>query len=174
MDFFGVVQDEVNKIAYMTGEIAGYAIEEQGKRVVLYRSEGSGAVGDRIPIGEHTHLHWTSLGKAIMAYLPDERLEEIIDNHGLPEGTSSTITDKKELESELESIRTAKFAVDDSERRRGVRGVAVPILDAEQEIVGSVGVAGPQARFSDTYVERLLDILTKKRNVIEVRNDFYR
>ncbi|PSP94048.1 transcriptional regulator [Halobacteriales archaeon QS_4_62_28] len=173
LDFFTVVKDEVNQLTYLTGEIAGFAVEEQGQRVVLYRSEGSGAVGDQIPIGEYAHLHWTSLGKAILAHLPTERIDKIIDRHGLPANTPRTITDKEELLTELDAIRRAGYAVDDAERRRGIRGIAVPVLDADEEIIGSVGVAGPKMRFGERYMAELFDTLSEKRNVIEVRNEFY-
>jgi len=173
-NFFTIVKDEVNQITYQTGEIAGFAVEEQGQRVILYRSEGNGAVGDQIPIGEHTYLHWTSLGKAILAQLSEERVDEIIEKHGLLKGTRQTITDRAELRDELQSIREEGFAIDNAERRRGIRGVAVPVLDANEDLLGSLGVAGPSTRFDETYVTRLVDILTEKRNIVEVRNNFYR
>lgn len=174
MDFFTIVKDEVNHITYLTGEIAGFGVEEQGRRVVLYRSEGRESVGDQIPIGEHTYLHWTSLGKAIMAHLPENRVTEIIDNHGLPTGTEQTIRDRDALFAELESIRESGYAVDDAERRRGIRGVAVPVLDANEDILGSVGVAGPSTRFDETYMSSLIDVLRDKKNILEVRHNFYR
>jgi DNA-binding IclR family transcriptional regulator len=174
MDFFPVIKDEVNQITYLTGEITGFAIEELGQRVILYRSEGSGSVGDRIPIGEHTYMHWTSLGKAILAYLPRERIDAIVDQHGLPAGTRYTITNRAALDEELATIRDRGYAVDDAERRRGIRGVAVPVLDANEEVVGSVGIAGPKARFGEDYIADIVDVLWEKRNIIEVRNNFYR
>jgi DNA-binding IclR family transcriptional regulator len=173
LDYFTIVQDEVNQVAYFTGEIVGFGVEELGQRVVLYRSEGGGAVGDEIPIGESTHLHWTSLGKAIMAHLPAERTEEILEQHGQPQATPSTITDRAELMEELADIREDGYALDDAERRRGIRGVAVPVMSAREEIVGSLGVAGPKTRFDETYIRKILDVLLKKRNIIEIRNDFY-
>lgn len=174
MDFFTVVKDEVNQITYLTGEITGFAVEERGQRVVLYRSEGDRSVGDQIPIGEHTHMHWTSLGKAILAHLPKERVNEVVDRHGLPAGTRYTIVDRAALDDELATIRDQGYAIDDAERRRGIRGVAVPILNANEEIVGSVGIAGPKTRFDEDYIADIVDILWEKRNVIEVRNNFYR
>ncbi|MCD2204055.1 IclR family transcriptional regulator [Halobacterium sp. KA-6] len=173
MEFFGIIQDVVNQTAYLTGEIVGFGVEEQGQRVALYRSEGGGAVGDQIPIGEYTYLHWTSLGKVILAHLPDRRVDEIIDEHGLPQGTPFTITDRSELEAELASIRADGYATDDAERRRGIRGAAVPIMDADETIVGSLGVAGPEHQFTEAYLSELIDTLLEKRNVIEIRSEFY-
>lgn len=174
MDFFTVIKDEVNQMTYLTGEISGFAIEELGQRVVVYRSEGSGLIGDQIPIGEHTFMHWTSLGKAILAHLPEERVDEIVNRHGLPSGTRYTITDRAELDDDLAAIRDQGYAIDDAERRRGIRGVAVPVLDANEKIVGSVGIAGPKARFDEGYIADTIGVLWEKRNIIEVRSNFYR
>ena len=173
MEFFTVIKDEINQLTYMTGEISGFAIEELGQRVILYRSEGTGAVGDQIPIGEYTYMHWTSLGKAIMAHLPEARVDEIVDRHGLPAGTRYTITDRATLTDELATIQSQGYAIDDAERRRGIRGVAVPVLDADEGVVGSVGIAGPKARFDEDYIAELISVLLEKRNIIEIRNNFY-
>lgn len=173
LEFFTVVQDVVNQVAYATGEIAGFGIEERGKRVVLYRSEGENAVADQIPIGEHTAMHWTSIGKAILAHLPERRIDEILDEHGLPAGTEHTLTDREALRTELARIRERGYATDDAERRRGIRGVAVPIMNEREDVIGSIGIAGPRARLDSEFVTRAADLLSKKRNIIQVRNDFY-
>ncbi len=174
LEYFGVVEDSVNRTAYLTGEIAGFAIEEQGQRVIISRSEGRGAIGDQIPIGEYTHLHWTSLGKAIMAHLPRDRVDEIVDEHGLPRGTPNTITDRAVLAEELATIRQTGYAIDNAERRRGIRGISVPVKDANEEIVGALGVAGPKQRFDEAHLGELLSVLEEKQNVIEIRSEYYK
>lgn len=172
LEFFTVVQDVVNQVAYATGEIAGFGIEEQGKRVILYRSEGENAVGDQIPIGKHSAMHWTSIGKAILAHLPDRRIDEIFED-GLQAGTEHTLTDREALRTELARIRERGYAIDDRERRRGIRGVAVPITNEREDVIGSIGIAGPRARLDSGFVNQTIDLLSEKRNIIEVRNDFY-
>ena len=174
MDFFNIIKDEVNQIADHTGEIAGFGIEERGKRVILYRNEGDSAVGDQTPVGEHTDLHWTSLGKAIMAHLPKWRIDEIVNRHGLPKGTRHTITKREKLMSEFAIIRKSGYAIDNAEHRRGIRGIAVPITDESSNIVGSLGITGPKTRFDKEYMAEILDILLKRRNIIEIQNEFYK
>lgn len=173
ISFFSDIQDAVDQIAYETGEAAGFAVEERGQRVVLYRSEGTVAAADQIPIGEYTHLHWTSMGKAIFANLPERRVDEIVDQHGLPARTSNTITDREELGEELAKVRACGYAVDNAERRRGIRGIAVPIINEQDEVIGSIGIAGPKARLDPSFLNRVYDNLLEKRNIIEIRNDFY-
>jgi DNA-binding IclR family transcriptional regulator len=174
LDLFSIVREEVDNISKILGEIVGFAVEEEGQRIILYRSEGQEAVGDRIPVGEHTYLHWTSLGKAILAHLPERRVDEIANQHGLPKGTEKTITGRSELREELQTIREVGYAVDNSERRRGIRGIAVPIMDGDEAVVGSIGVAGPKARYDPSYMSRILEFLDEERNITEIRNGFYR
>ncbi|GAA0240337.1 hypothetical protein GCM10009000_064920 [Halobacterium noricense] len=140
----------------------------------MYRSAGEMAAGDDIPIGNHTYMHWTSLGKAILAHLSSARRSEIIDQHGLPRGTKRTLTNRNELEDELELIRQQGYATDDEEHLRGVRGVAVPIFDSDQNVVSSIGITGPRTRFQSSYVSKMLKTLEYAKNEIEVQSQYYR
>ena len=166
LNYFTTVKRAVNDLATITGEISGFAVEEQGLRVILYRGGEGNPKDRRIPIGEYTYLHWTSLGNAILAHMPEHRIEEIVDRHGLPEGTSKTTTDLDRLREELEIIRSTGYAVDDEARHRGVRGIAVPLLDAEAQPLGSIGIVGPQARFDEHYLGEIVEVLFEKRDEI--------
>lgn len=168
-----LLESKVVKLANSTGEIAGAAVEERGQRVILARSAGDMAAGDQLPIGNHTNLHWTSLGKALLAHIPASRRSTIIERHGLPRGTERTFTDPAGLERELERIRQQGYAVDDEEHLRGVRGIAVPILDDDRNLVSAIGITGPRNRFTSSYLIDLLDSLEYAKNEIEVRSQYY-
>lgn len=167
-----LLRKKIEDIAYHTGEIAGAAVEERGQRVILFRSTGRMAAGDEIPVGSHTHMHWTSLGKAILAYLPEEQITKIINRHGLPRGTKKTLTSRDALRNELALIRRQGYAMDNEEHLHGVRGIAVPILTTDQEVIGSIGITGPRNRFESTYVADLINILKYTKNEIEVRSQY--
>ncbi|ELY96664.1 IclR family transcriptional regulator [Natrialba taiwanensis] len=167
-----LLEEKVSELADITGEIAGAAVEERGYRIILSRSAGEMAAGDEITIGNHTQMHWTSLGKALLAHLSSTKRSKIIDHHGLPRGTDRTFTDRAELENELRKIRQQGYAIDDEEHLRGVRGIAVPILDDEQNIIASIGITGPRSRFQSSYLANLLDALEYVKNEIEVRTQY--
>ncbi|WP_336336556.1 IclR family transcriptional regulator [Haloarcula brevis] len=173
LDASRLLRNKVKELSDETGEIAGAGIEENGQRVILYRSSGEKAAGDEIPIGNHTEMHWTSLGKVILANLPREKRTSIVEEHGLPKGTDETLTSRDELESALERIREQGYAIDDEEHLRGVRGVAVPIFDEEDKVMVSLGITGPRDRFTSNYMARLLDMLRYTKNEIEVRSQYY-
>jgi len=159
LDVARLLRNKVEELGWKTGEIVGAGIEENGQRVILYRSAGKKAAGDELPIGHHTEMHWTSLGKAILASVPAERRREIVEDQGLPRGTSKTLTTDEELERAMERVRQQGYAIDDEEHLQGVRGVAVPIFDQEGNVLVSIGITGPRDRFSLSYVADLLEVL---------------
>ena len=169
---YPIARSEVDALAKATGEVANLGVEETGQRVLLYQSEGSDAVYDNAPIGEYTNMHWTALGKAILAELPRERVAEIVDEHGLPTETPNTIADQESLFDELERIRERGFALEDEERRNGIRSIAVPIR-SESRVLGSLSLSGPKERFNDERIsDELLPELKNRKNVVEVKHEY--
>ena len=94
----------IEKLADHTGEIAWLIVEEHGRAVYLDKARGERGIQTHAEVGRRGYLHSLASGKLLLAYMPDERVDEIIDRHGLPELTSATITDRDELENELERI----------------------------------------------------------------------
>lgn len=148
----------IRELAEKTGELANLMVEEHGKGVYIHRETGEDAVRVDVNTGQRVYLHNTALGKAVLAHLSDEYVEEVIEHHGLPETTNSTITDRDELYEELGRVRKRGVAIDDEERLNGLRCVAAPILDTEDKPLGAVSVAGPTSRMSS---ERLNEDLPK-------------
>ena len=166
---YQVCRPEIDELADETGEVANLGVEERGLRVILYQSEGSNAVYDNAPIGEYTTMHCTALGKVMLAERPPEYVETVIDAHGLPEKTSKTLCSSAALQSELETIRSQGYAIEDEERRVGVRSVAVP-LKPDSTLVGAISVSGPKERFYDRRIgEELLSYVQNTKNILELK-----
>lgn len=166
---YQICRPDIDKLADKTGEVSNLGIEERGLRVILYQSEGSDAVYDNAPIGEYTTMHCTALGKAMLAERPPEYVDRVINAHGLPKKTANTLTDLSELRSELETIRSRGYAVEDEERRTGIRSIAVP-LGSDDTLVGAISVSGPKERFDDRRIgEELLSRVQSTKNVLELK-----
>ena len=171
---FEVAKPELQELAEKTGEMANLLVEERGCGVFVHKSTGQNAVNLDTYIGKEVYLHTTALGKAILAYLPEQRLNEIIEEHGLPMETKYTVTDTEELKEELTQIRERGWAFDDEERLTGLRCVAVPILDTTDDPLGAISVSGPKSRIEyPSQQDNLLKQLDAIRNVIEL-NVLYR
>ncbi|MFB6298126.1 MAG: IclR family transcriptional regulator [Salinirussus sp.] len=166
---YEVAKPEVRALAEQTGELANLLVEERGRGVYVCRETGDRAVGVDSYTGHRVSLHNTALGKAILANLPLERVDEIVERHGLPEATESTITDREELYDRLERVRSRGIAFDDEERLDGLRCVAAPILADDGSVAGAISVSGPTRRLrGDRFAEELPELLRDAAKVIEL------
>jgi DNA-binding IclR family transcriptional regulator len=175
MSIYEAARPEIDSLSRETGEVANFAIEEQGKRVLLYSSEPHEGVFDNSPTGQYTNMHWTALGKALLSQLSDDRVAEIVADHGLPEATPNTITDRDELFEELAVIRDRGFSIEDEERREGIKSVAVPVQHTDDSSpVSAVSISGPRRRIGEEQIkEQFLDAIMDTVNVIELKNKHY-
>jgi DNA-binding IclR family transcriptional regulator len=122
-----------------------------------------------IHAGLHTPLHTTALGKSILAHLPGDRVEAIVDRHGFASETPKTITDRGELSADLDNVRERGFALDDEEFLAGLRCVGAPVCTDEGEVLGSLSVSAPKNRLLDErFVDEFPDLLRSATNVIEL------
>ncbi|WP_416841799.1 IclR family transcriptional regulator [Haloferax sp. DFSO52] len=169
MRLFEVAKPEVEALAEETGELANLLVEEHGEGVYLYRSKGEQAVNLDTHAGMRVNMHCTSLGKAVLAYLPEERVDEIIEHRGLPARTPNTVTSREELEEELATIRDQGFAYDNEERLSGLRCVSAPIKNADGIAIGAVSVAGPTSRMKgEAFESEIPERVQSAANVIEL------
>lgn len=99
------------------------------------------------PVGSMFPAHCTAAGKAILAYMADDEVEELVRRHGLKQHTPFTITQMPRLKENLRLIRQRGYAVDHQELERGISGVAAPVLSAHERVIAAVGIAGPTLRF---------------------------
>ena len=172
LGIYEVVTDELDDLAEDCGELCQFATEEHGRAVYLYKAEGEKAVQTASSVGKREYLHCISLGKAILAYLPRGRVDEIVDTHGLPEFTDQTITTRAELYEELETIRDRGYAFDNEEKIEGLRCVAAPVKD-DDGVLGAVSVSGPSSRMKgERFREDLPDKVLRSANVIEINAKF--
>ncbi|WP_424002282.1 IclR family transcriptional regulator [Haloarcula salina] len=166
---FRIAKPEADRLAEETGELANVLVEEHGRGSYLYRARGEQAVQVKAHVGTRVPLHSTALGKAILAHLPEERVDTIVERHGLGDETDNAVTTREELRESLESVREAGVAFDDEERLDGLRCVAAPVLDNDGNVLGAISVSGPTNRFrDDRFTEELPQKVLEVANVIEL------
>jgi DNA-binding IclR family transcriptional regulator len=163
---------EVDKIAEETNQYTHIVTEENGFGVNLYQVKGDTTVEGEYQTEKtqrRDHLHYTASGKSILAHLPRERVEAIIDERGLPQKTENTITDPETLFEELERIRERGYAYNDGEEIKGFRAIGAPIKDPDNRILGSLSISGPTSFMQDDrFNEELPQRVMRSANVIEV------
>lgn len=168
-----VARSELREIADDTGEVAHLMVEEHGLGVHIFNVSGDEAVPLDTYIGKRMPLHQTGRGKAILAFLPEERRSEIIEDRELPAATENTVTDRTNLKNELEKIRQRGYAIDRGERIKELGCVAAPVLDTDGYPLGAISIAGPLSRLQgDGLTDELPDTVMDKKNVIEFKLNF--
>jgi DNA-binding IclR family transcriptional regulator len=167
---YELAKPEIEELADETGEIANLLVEENGRGVYLWSSEGENAVPLDIAPGKHVHLHATALGKCILAHLPEKRVEEIIDRRGLLAETDATITDSDALMEELEAVREQGYAIDDEERLTGMRCIGTTVKSESGNVIGAISVSGPTSAMPmNRLTDSLAEQLEGAANVIELK-----
>ncbi|QSW97678.1 IclR family transcriptional regulator [Haloterrigena alkaliphila] len=158
-NLFQVSEPKLRELATETGELVTLVVEEAGQSVILHKESGERSLELGIYSGMIIPLHSNATGKAILAHLPDDRIETIVDTHGLERLTAETITDRKVLYAELEAVRERGYAVDWDQQVKGMGLIGAPI-EIDDRLQGAVGVACPTGRMKDeTYQNELLQRL---------------
>lgn len=160
MELRHVAAPQLRRLCDETGHTVNMAILDETDIVYVERVRASRGRQNEIDldlhVGSRLPAYCTSLGKVLLAYLPPERRDEILDAVLLARRGPNTITSRRELMAELERVRAAGMAVNNEELAYGLRSIAVPVLAASGEAVAAVNLAAHSAMASiDDLVERL-------------------
>lgn len=142
-------KSSIDRLTEVTDEVAGLVVERRGYAVDLYRSWPDGSQRHET---NSRYLHCSAPGKAILSMLPDRRVEEIIEQTGLPTKTDRTLSDRSMLREKLDRIAERGIAFEREEQTDGLRSVAVPVMSNEQ-VAGAVYVAGSSDRMKGKRFE---------------------
>ena len=166
---YEAIEKGVDGLSEECRETVQFAVEEHGWAVSVAKSKGQFGLDSVSYVGKREHLHATSLGKAILAELPSDRIDQIVDRRGLPAKTSATITDREELDDELELIRERGYAVDHEENTVGLQCVGAPVSSDRDGVLGAISVTGPSRWLTPERIEEeLAEKVVRAANTIEM------
>lgn len=106
------------------------------------------AVGTRLP------AFVTSMGRVLLAGLPDDELEERLQRIEVVPLTSHTVTDKDALRTILVTVRRQGYAATDQELEEGLRSLAVPLRNASGTVIAALNVSVHASRASMAALRR--------------------
>lgn len=139
-------QPHLRRLVAETEETAHLCILEAARMIYIDKIEPARSVRMITRVGTSHPVHCTSVGKAILAFLPEDRAAEVIKRIRFEHMTNRTIMSVEALRVELDKTRRRGYAVDDEELEEGLRCIAVPVLDAQRQPVAAVSVSGPSFR----------------------------
>ncbi len=169
---FHTAKPELERLAEKTGELASINIEEHGRFIILHTEYGAESLQLGIYPGMSTPIHTHAAGKVMLANFAEEKVDRILDEHGLDQVTEHTVTDRHELVAELETIRERGYGVDRNQQVVGMSVVATPI-QVKNRVLGSIGVVCPTDRLVDEgYQEKLAQEVKKSANIVSVNYQY--
>lgn len=153
---YGLALPTLEALAESTGESVNLGILAASEVLVVLDVPSSQPLRfDQVP-GSRVAAHTSAMGKCLLAF--SGRVDAAV--RSLPElhaATPRTITDREALQQELLRVRARGWALNDEERTRGVRAVAVPVLDEGGLAIAAVAVQGPTMRLPDARLDELAE-----------------
>lgn len=166
-DIVDVAIPYLQELSTATGETSFLGVYNNGDIVYLYKAEGTGSIQTTARLGSRRPAYCTALGKVILANLPVEDVDRVLDKK-LIRFTERTVIDRVKLYEEFAKTRSTGYAIDDEGIEVGLYCLAVPIYNYTGAVVGAISISGPTKRMLEQW-ERMIEALTHAGEMISRR-----
>ena len=161
LDIYEIARPHLRTLVSETGETAHLAVLRQGEVVSLVSSESSQTLRTPVTVGTRTPAHCTSLGKAMLAFVPNEEIDQFLGSRTLEAYTRKTITSPNRFRAELKKIRACGYAIDNEEREVGLRCIGAPVCNSAGDVIAAVSIAGPAFRINEFRISALANAVMR-------------
>lgn len=142
LDLVELASTRLERLAQETGETVNLAKLTGDKVLYLLRFRNGDLVTANIQVGSMLPAVYTSIGKVLLASLPPGDLSSrLTDSSFSASHGPRAVTGLKELQRQLTSVRTNRYAIQDEEVAYGLRSIAAPINNGEGVVVAAANVA---------------------------------
>ena len=140
-----IARPVLQRLMEETAETIHLMVLDGDTGIYIDRVESPQRVRVASSLGARQTLHCSGVGKAMLAFLDEEKRNHIITGR-LPRFTANTITSAATLRRHLVEVKSRGVAFDDCEVEEGVRCVGAPIFDHTGQAVASISISGPAYR----------------------------
>jgi DNA-binding IclR family transcriptional regulator len=169
MDLPELARPYMRQLGEATNESIYLSTLQGAEILYIAKIESTQAIRTSCVIGTHNNLYSTSMGKAILAFLPAAEQARLIAQLDLKPLTEKTILNQDALVEELAKIRRLGYAIDDEENEVGVRCVGAPIFDRTGHVFAAISVSAPAYRFLIPAVEEVSSQVLDVTSAISAR-----
>jgi IclR family pca regulon transcriptional regulator len=152
MDLREIAAPHLRQLSDETQHTVNLAILDGADVVYIERCRTAGPrqreIDLNLHVGSRLPAYCTALGKAILAFVPETRLETIIEEIDFAQRGPNTLTDPKTFREELARIRASGIAVNDEELAYGLRSIAAPIHSRSGEVLAALNLAAHRTMVS--------------------------
>ncbi|MDQ1002172.1 IclR family KDG regulon transcriptional repressor [Neobacillus niacini] len=156
----------MKSISEEIGETVSLSVIEENRRKCIGTIQSKYELQAKVFVGQESPLNAGASAKVLLAFLPEEDLVKYLREIELPKLTDNTITSKDELLDELSKISDQGFAISYGERLKGIIAISAPIFDPFNEILASLTVVIPTARFEEYKKQVLIDLIKNGASTI--------
>jgi DNA-binding IclR family transcriptional regulator len=142
----------LERLVLETGETAHICVLDSDRMLSIANVESPRTLRTPSTVGHRTPLHCTSVGKALLAFLPEGERNELLNKCELTAYTRRTLTKTAQLKAELKLVRQRGYAMDDEEIEEGLRCIGAPVMDYSGRVVAALSIAGPAFRLTDERI----------------------
>ncbi len=135
-----LVRPLLEELSQATKQTIHLALWDSSVAVYAQKIDAPGSIRMYSQVGKRVPIYCTGLGKAILAFLPEERAKEVVAAEELRPHTPNTITKSEALLEHLSLIRSRGYALDEEEHEEGIRCIATPLLDRQSHVLGAVSI----------------------------------
>ena len=165
MEIMDVAKAHLERLSQRTGEAVHLVIRDAQDIVYIYKTE-SGPMRMSSRVGLRSPLYCTGVGKAILATLPPEEVEDVWNHSSLKKLTSRTVVDLTEMRDQLAEVRANGYAIDDEENEMGVRCVAVAIPGPDGRAESAFSISGLAPYMTPERIRRVAALALDTRTDI--------
>jgi DNA-binding IclR family transcriptional regulator len=159
-------------LAKETGLTVHMAIPERGTAILIEKIDPPGLIRLATWPGKQMDLHCTGVGKALLAYLPQEEMANLIRGYGLPQHNTRTLSSARRLREELVQIRDQGYAYDDEEDEVGLRCIGAPVFDRNRVCIAAISVAGTTAQIHPDNLDALARKIRRVADTVSFQMGF--
>ncbi len=151
MDLQQVARPHLKRLREKVGETVHLGVREGLSVFYVDKLVSDNSIQLVSEVGQTMPLHTTSLGKAILAALPEADREALYRQMDFAPRTARTIRTVEQFRDEIERTQARGYATDDRENEDFGACVAAAILGADGRPVGAISISGPDFRIRDHF-----------------------
>ena len=160
LDWVDRVKPFLQHLTDVTGETSHLAVLNDGQVLYVDKVESTRSLRMPSQVGKRLPVHCTGVGKALIAFLPEEVLKGVLARRGMPRMTAHTITDRDLFMRQLGDVRERGYAVDNEEIDEGLTCIAAVVRDHTSHVVAAISIAGPTSRLRpETQADRAREVV---------------
>lgn len=149
-----VARGHIDALSHALGETVHLAQLDSNQVLYVDKRNADQPVEMYSQAGKVGPAYCTGVGKAMLAYLPDDQLDRAISQQSFHRFTPHTLTSPEDLRRELRAIRARGYAFDREEHEPGIICIAAPILTPRGRVLGALSITGPTSRTSLAQLEK--------------------